>query len=171
MENKPLAPKQEELGIDIPAGGKPPIESTQRNNYQQNNYFLHLPPDVTLPPAEEFNKYSSDVRAFLLDGARLEQQARHTWIAREQELRGDDWKGQRINKLVGMFFGTLLAIVFGGCGTILIWHGQSFGGYASMIVALAWLIRAAVHGFAPKPSPAPEDDSEGSGKENANGSG
>ncbi|MDR1146765.1 MAG: DUF2892 domain-containing protein [Verrucomicrobiales bacterium] len=148
MENNPSPPTDGQKELNLPhSHGKSP--SIHLSSNTQNNFQINLPPEVSLPPAEEFNKYSPDVRAFLLEGARTEQQARHGWIAKEQSMRAEDWKGQRVGKIISMLLGALLSIAAILCGTLLLLNDKPISGWLWALIGVAWLVASAVYGFRP----------------------
>jgi uncharacterized membrane protein len=159
MANEGSSEQQDELPISEHAQRTNHPPQVQVASNTQNNFFVNLPADISLPEPEEFNKYPPEVRAFWLAAAAEEQKARHAWVFAEQKIRAEEWRGQRHNKLISMLLGLILAATLILTGTYLINQGHSLSGYFWALLGAAWLVSAAIFGFRPTQTPASELDS------------
>lgn len=129
--------------------GPSSIEALHLHQHQNNfspQIYLNVPPQVALPPADEFNKYSEDVRKFWIDGAKKEQDTRLKWIETEQQIRFDQQRGDRGTQRLSMICGTLVILFIFGLGGWLLLHDKPFFGGATVFTAVGAMIASVIYG-------------------------
>jgi uncharacterized membrane protein len=160
-----LPPVQEELGIPNPAPIPKEVTPGQPVGTvnAQFNYNVNLP-TVQLPSWEEFSKYPPEVREFWMRAGEKEQDARHTWINKEQEHRhrydhtrlGGTFNRQR----TGQILGACLSAFCITAGTLIIIAGGNPWGFAAILAGLTPLVAMAIYAKSVAPPKIEEEQGE-----------
>jgi uncharacterized membrane protein len=141
---------QTDLGIPDPAPIPKQVipDPTIGTINAQFNYNVNLP-TVQLPSSEEFSKYPPEVREFLLRAAEKEQNARHTWIDKEQVHRHQYDRtrlaGTFDRQKTGQILGACLSCFCIGAGTLILIAGKNPWGFAAILAGITPLVGMAIY--------------------------
>jgi uncharacterized membrane protein len=123
-----------------------PLHLHHHQNTFSPQFNVNLPSQVSLPSADELNRYSDTIQIFIAEGAQREQLARIKWVDNEQNIRLDKQRGDRRTQQLSMFYGTAMVLFIFGIGGWLVYNNKPFFGTAAVFTGVGVMVTSVIYG-------------------------